>query len=836
MILDEDAIARFRSAYRATFGAAGLDDPLYEAVSVGRKQQGMEHWLPFFHDRMETLFDYLPGAPVALDHQIEEAREVRAEMIRDHYRARADAAKERPSMGASVYKPAPPELLYLDEAGWKAALAGRPVRRFSPLPQPPGPDCVDAGGRIGRSFAAERQQEGVNLFNALADHLRKLLKAKKKVIFATYSEGARDRVKTLLEDHEAPASRLISRFAEAKAGLVNLAVWPLEQGFETEGLAVVAEQDVLGDRLVRAPRRRKRGENFLTEAASLSAGDLVVHVEHGIGRFLGLETVQALGAPHDCAMLEYAGGDKLYLPVENIELLSRYGQDAGLLDKLGGGAWQARKARMKERIREMADRLIRLAAERALRKAPEFEPPQGSWDEFCARFPYTETDDQLSAIADVLDDLAAGQPMDRLICGDVGFGKTEVALRAAFAASMSGMQVAVVAPTTLLARQHAKTFEERFRGFPVHVRQLSRFTPAKEAADTRKRLTDGTVDIVIGTHSLLAQGIRFKDLGLLIIDEEQHFGVRHKERLKELRSDVHVLTMTATPIPRTLQLAMSGVRELSVIATPPVDRLAVRSYITEFDPVTVREALLRERFRGGQSFFVVPRISDLPEIEEFLREDVPEVSYVIANGQMAAGELDDRMNAFYDGRYDVLLATTIVESGLDIPRGQHADRAPGGHVRAGAALPDPGARGAVQGPRLRLFHHRAAQADDRRRGEAAEGAGEPRQPRGGVHAGLPRPGHPRCGQPDRRGAVRPYPRGGVRALPAHAGGGDPAHEVRRHGRAGDAGGLVAEHQSRRAGDDPRGICAGPRRAAGALSPAVVAGDEDRAGGLRGRAA
>lgn len=666
--LDDAAIARFRTAYREAFGAAGLDDPLYEAVSAGRKQQGMEHWAPFFHERMETIFDYLPDAPVALDHQIEEARASRWEMIADHYEARRAALADKPALGAAVYKPAPPERLYLTEAQWIEALSGRPLRRFSPLPQPPGPGCVDMGGRIGRGFAAERAQEGGNVFDALATHLRALLKAKKTVVFATYSEGARDRVKTLLEDHEAPATRLVSRFADAKAGLVNLAIWPLEQGFETADLAVVAEQDVLGDRLIRGPRRRKRNENFLSEASSLSAGDLVVHVEHGIGRFTGLETVTALGAPHECAALEYAGGDKLYLPVENIELLSRYGQETALLDRLGGGAWQARKAKMKERIRDMADRLIRIAAERTLRKAPEFEPPQGSWDEFCARFPYQETDDQLAAIEDVLGDLAAGSPMDRLICGDVGFGKTEVALRAAFVAALSGTQVAVVAPTTLLARQHAKTFAERFRGFPVNVRQLSRFTPAKEAADTRKRLADGTVDVVVGTHALLAQGIRFNDLGLLIIDEEQHFGVRHKERLKELRSDVHVLTMTATPIPRTLSLAMSGVRELSVIATPPVDRLAVRSYIAEFDPVTIREALLREHFRGGQSFVVVPRISDLDELQTFLREQVPEITFVTAHGQLAAGDLDERMNAFYDGKYDVLLATTIVESGLDIPR------------------------------------------------------------------------------------------------------------------------------------------------------------------------
>ena len=396
-------------------------------------------------------------------------------------------------------------------------------------------------------------------------------------------------------------------------------------------------------------------------------GYLVVHVDHGVGRYLGLETVTAAGAPHECLALEYAEGARLYLPVENVELLSRYGHDEGLLDRLGGGAWQARKAKLKERIRQIAERLMRIAAERALRQAPIFEAPEDIYAAFEARFPYEETDDQLQAIAEVAEDLASGRPMDRLVVGDVGFGKTEVAMRAAFIAAMSGKQVAVIAPTTLLARQHAASFRDRFRGFPLAVRQLSRFVGAKEAAETRRGIAEGTVDIAIGTHALLAKGVKFKDLGLLVIDEEQRFGVTHKERLKEMRSDVHVLTLSATPIPRTLQMSLTGVRDLSVIQTPPVDRLSIRTYVSEFDAVTIREALLREHYRGGQSFVVVPKISDLSEMEAFLRDQVPEVSHVIAHGQLAAGDLDERMNAFYDGKYDVLLSTTIIESGIDIP-------------------------------------------------------------------------------------------------------------------------------------------------------------------------
>jgi transcription-repair coupling factor (superfamily II helicase) len=321
---------------------------------------------------------------------------------------------------------------------------------------------------------------------------------------------------------------------------------------------------------------------------------------------------------------------------------------------------------MKERIREIANELIKVAVERALRPGTIAEPDTG-YAAFSDRFPYEETEDQDRAIVDVIDDLGAGKPMDRLVCGDVGFGKTEVALRAAFVAAMAGMQVAVIAPTTLLARQHYQNFCERFQGFPIQIGRLSRLVTAKEAKETKQQLKAGKVDIVIGTHAILAKGVEFKNLGLVVVDEEQRFGVTHKERLKALRADVHVLTLTATPIPRTLQMAMSGLRELSVIQTPPVDRLAVRTYVMPWDPVVAREALLREHYRGGQSFFVVPRIADLPEIEEFLREEVPEVRYVVAHGQMAPTEVEERMSAFYDRKYEVLVSTTIVESGLDIP-------------------------------------------------------------------------------------------------------------------------------------------------------------------------
>jgi transcription-repair coupling factor (superfamily II helicase) len=664
-LLGPDEVTRFRKGYVAAFGAAG-DDPLYAAVSEGARRAGMEHWLPLFYPQLETLFDYLPAdALIGIDHLATSARDERLALIADAYEARASADRK------AHYRPMPPSGLYLSNTEWDDSLAHHPVRRLSAFQREAGPGVVDMGAKVGRTFAAERQQDSVNLFEAAADHARRLQGEGKRVMFASWSEGASERLSGMLADHGLKDVQFQPYWQAAKAAdpkkLLRV-VLPLDGGFETENLAVISETDILGDRLAR-PRRRRRAANFLAEASALSPGDLVVHIDHGIGRYVGLKTLEVQEAPHDCLEIHYAADSKLYLPVENIDLLTRYGADSEdvQLDKLGGAAWQARKARAKERLREMAEGLIAIAAQRALKHVEEVIPPHGVFDEFCARFPYEETDDQLGAIADVLSDFETGKPMDRLICGDVGFGKTEVALRAAFVMAMSGRQVAVVCPTTLLARQHFKTFEERFKGWPVRIGRLSRLVPTAEANATREGLKRGEIEIVVGTHAVLSKQVGFKDLGLVVVDEEQHFGVKHKESLKALRADVHMLTLTATPIPRTLQLSLSGIREMSIIATPPVDRLAVRTYVTPFDPVSLREALLREKYRGGQAYFVTPRIADLADLAAFLRENVPEVHFVIGHGQMAPTQLEDVMSAFYDGRYDVLLSTSIVESGLDIP-------------------------------------------------------------------------------------------------------------------------------------------------------------------------
>ena len=672
-LVDEAAISRFRNGFIQLFGAA-TDDPLYAAVSEGGRRGGMEHYLPLFYEQTETVFDYLGHAPlILLDHMAEDAVQERISMVEDAYDARREAAQVR---GGSNYRPLPPGSLYLNQDNWTSQVAVHPVRQFTPFVEEPSAVVADLGARAGRSFAAERAQDSVNLFEAVTAHAKALGSKGRRVLFASWSDGSSDRLSTMLGDHGLKDVRLATSYTDALSfGVAGArgkppqrAVLPIEHGFETDSLAVISETDMLGDRLAR-PRRKRRAQNFLAEATALAPGDLVVHIDHGIGRYTGLKTLEVNGAPHDCLDLQYGGEAKLYLPVENIDLLTRYGSDAeGVqLDRLGGAAWQARKAKAKERLRDMAEGLIRLAAARELRTTERIDPPSGLFDEFCARFPYEETEDQLNAIADVLGDLSGGKPMDRLICGDVGFGKTEVALRAAFIMAMCGKQVAIVCPTTLLARQHFRTFSERLAGWPIKVRQLSRLVPAKEASETREGLANGEIEVVVGTHAVLSKQVSFRDLGLVIVDEEQHFGVKHKEKLKELRADVHMLTLTATPIPRTLQMALSGIREMSIIATPPVDRLAVRTYVTPHDPVLLREALLREKYRGGQAYVVVPRIADLADMERFLREQTPELRFVVGHGQMAPTQLEEVMSAFYDGRYDVLLATTIVESGLDIP-------------------------------------------------------------------------------------------------------------------------------------------------------------------------
>ncbi len=676
VFLTDETISHFRKAYIAAFGGGVAQDPIYASIVEGIRPQGIEHYLPLFYEATETIFDFLgPKALIAFDGLLKEARSERWDLIQDFFTSRKDHAEARdtgsgdPAKSAGLYRPLEPKALYQDAEEWDVITAPLRTRYHTPFQAPDEADKIDFGGQIARNFSPERRTEGVNVFEKVVDHLKDIRQTNRKILVACWTEGSRDRLSSVMEDHDLILPKIDNHRAMAlQDGAIGGVILPIEHGFTLGDISVLSEQDILGDRLINRGRKRK-AKNFIAEANTLTPGDLIIHLDHGLGRYLGLKTLKVQDAPHDCLELEYHGGSKLFLPVENIELLSRYGQasETAILDRLGGAAWQSRKAKAKNKLREMAAELIKIAAKRAMRRTEAIEIDQGAYNEFAARFPYAETDDQLSAIDDVTGDLTSGKPMDRLICGDVGFGKTEVALRAAFAVAMTGRQVAVIAPTTILSRQHFKTFTERFKGWPVKVRQLSRLVTQKQASATREEIAKGHCEIVIGTHALLAKSINFKELGLVIVDEEQRFGVQHKERLKALRADVHVLTLTATPIPRTLQMALSGIRDLSLIATPPVDRLAVRTFVMPFDEISIRKAILRERYRGGQTYFVTPRIADIPRLEEFMREAVPEVKYVIAHGQMSSNALEDIMTAFYDGEYDVLISTSIIESGIDIP-------------------------------------------------------------------------------------------------------------------------------------------------------------------------
>jgi transcription-repair coupling factor (superfamily II helicase) len=659
--LNESSIELFRTRYRELFGAASREDALYEAVSAGQNYQGMEHWLPLFYKQTQSLFDYAPDAVICYSHSLSGLLSERRETIGDYYEARKEALttthKKNSFASGAIYNPLPPDLGFISDLAWQKLMGSRSTIELSPFQ-------TSSRGYKPILPLAQAQTEHTPF-----DQLRE--KKGKPILIACYSAGSRERLFGLLSAHDFFCLNIDAwhDHRQVKGKTIGLLILPIENGFESETFMLFSESDVLGERITRAAKKKKNADVFMAEAANFNVGELVVHKEHGIGRFEGLIAVSVQGATHDCLKIMYDGGDRLFLPVENIDIITRYGMEdeAASLDKLGGASWQSRKAKLKERITLAAEALLKLAAERQVRQGAVIETETGSYDEFCARFPYAETEDQERAIQHVLTDLTIGKPMDRLICGDVGFGKTEVALRAAFASVSGKWQVAVIVPTTLLARQHYRNFKTRFEGFPVNVRQLSRMVPLREQQQTREGLKDGSVDIVVGTHALLAKNIEFKRLGLVIVDEEQHFGVAQKEKLKSLKSDVHVLTLSATPIPRTLQMALTGVRDLSLITTPPIDRLAVRSFVLPYDPVVLREALLREKHRGGISYLVCPRIKDMAEIKAQVSELVPELKLAVAHGQMAASELDDIMNDVYDGKVDALLSTAIIESGIDIP-------------------------------------------------------------------------------------------------------------------------------------------------------------------------
>jgi len=664
LCLTPQTTERFRTNYRSLFADKIRGDLLYQDISEGRYHPGTEHWLPLFYDTLDHLTTYLKEPFIAFTHGIQETFSHRFEQIQDHYGARLEGMNKEadPSLR---YNPLQPSALYLCRQDIENLEKSYPTLYTSAFKT--GQKAV-----VSLSLLPTLTGDSVPKVDLLKQFLQTKLKENRVVHVACQSEGSRHQFISRLQDLDFLKLTAVQSWEDGQnqaRKIVRFHVFALQQGFETDDFTLLTEREIFGEIQRKIPKKARRSDLFIAEASALEPGDYVVHEEHGIGQFDGLHTLSISNIPHDCVTLLYHGGDKLFLPVENIELISRYGGESSnaILDRLGAVAWQARRAKVKKRLEEIADHLIEVAALRQIKTAPRFQADSGLYAEFTHRFLFTETNDQLRAIEDDLGDLASGKPMDRLICGDVGFGKTEVALRAAFVVAATGKQVAIVAPTTLLARQHYQNFLKRFDNFNLSVGQLSRLVTGKQATRVKEDLKNGRLNIVIGTHALLAKSIAFKDLGLVIVDEEQHFGVKQKERLKDLQQDIHVLTLTATPIPRTLQMALTGVRDMSIIATPPVDRLTVRTFITPFDPMVVEEALHRELNRGGQVFYVCPRIKDLEDVLKNLVKIEASLKIAVAHGQMPAKELEQVMDDFAAHKYDILLSTNIIESGIDLP-------------------------------------------------------------------------------------------------------------------------------------------------------------------------
>ncbi|OGP24556.1 MAG: transcription-repair coupling factor [Deltaproteobacteria bacterium GWB2_55_19] len=639
-------------------------EPISDKLREGSNLGGLYTLLPLLYPRLETVFDYLKDETLVA---LVEPDLVSSEIER--FERDLKNAEERLKAGRQFF--VPPHDLYLAPEEARASFGNRALLEI---------ESIRGAGTV---FPVEsnldlRQEMGLKkgtdeLLKPLADRIGAWLMERKSVYISAHNKAQAERTRDLLSGYD--LSPVVIKGADILAredGGLCIAIGAICTGFRLplDSIAVISEEEVFGERARRRAPPSRKLDAFLTELQDLSVGDFIVHAQHGIGLYRGLKRLAIDNIESDFLLLEYRGGDKLYLPVGRLDLVSKYHGVEGKspdLDKLGGPGWEKAKRKVKASVERLAGELLKLYAERQVADGFAFSPPERLFQEFEASFEFDETPDQARAIEETLKDMEEPRPMDRLICGDVGYGKTEVAIRAAFKAVLDKKQVAVLVPTTVLAQQHFRTFSRRLAPYPVTVDVLSRFRSKKEQKEVVEGMKNGTVDILIGTHRLLQKDIEFKDLGLIVIDEEHRFGVAHKERLKSIRKKVDCMTLTATPIPRTLHMSLASIRELSIINTPPEDRLAIRTNVVRFDEEAIREAIERELNRGGQVFFVHNRIQSIGKIEEFLRKAVPEAKVAVAHGQMKEGELEKKMLGFINREYDILLSTAIIESGLDIP-------------------------------------------------------------------------------------------------------------------------------------------------------------------------
>ncbi len=659
--LDAEAIAAFRHSYRERFEGQPGKSRVYRDVSDGIAHGGIEYYLPLFFDTTASFADYLPGNTVVLSpDSMDSVLEQFWGETRERF-AMCSLDKERPVLTA--------EETFISPEKISSRMNAFSRIRYST--QSLGGNAIDYATQLPPAMKIEARYE-----DAAAALVQFLQSFDGRVLFSTDSPGRREQLHDLLAGRGLDLARVDGwrQFREDNHRIA-ITIAPIDNGvlLPDAKMAIVSEQQLFGERTKTRRRKRRNDrdpETIIRQLNDLQEGSPIVHAEYGVGRYLGLITLEAGGIKAEFLHLQYADGDKLYVPVHALELISRYtgaSPENAPLHRLGSDQWEKARKRAIKKIRDVAAELLDIYARRAARVGHRFHWPENEYRQFESGFPFELTDDQAHTIDDVLEDLASNQPMDRVVCGDVGFGKTEVALRATFAAVHGGKQVAVLVPTTLLAQQHGQTFKDRFADWPVRVEVLSRFQSAKEVKEIVAGLQSGNVDVVIGTHRLLAHTKDFNDVGLVIIDEEHRFGVRHKEAIKSLRSEIDVLTLTATPIPRTLNMAFGGIREMSLITTPPSERLAVKTFVLEWNDVVIREACLREIKRGGQVFFIHNRVEDIGRIEQQLQKLVPEANIQIGHGQMRERDLEQVMLDFYHRRFNVLLCTTIVESGIDVP-------------------------------------------------------------------------------------------------------------------------------------------------------------------------
>nr|WP_224742712.1 transcription-repair coupling factor [Stutzerimonas kunmingensis] len=659
--LKKEAVTGFRARFRERFDVDFRRCPIYQDLSTGITPAGIEYYLPLFYEETATLFDYLPeDSQVFSLPGIEQAAEQFWSDVRNRYEERR-VDPERPLL--------PPAELFMPVEDCFARLKLWPRVVASQQDVEPG---------IGRErFTAQALPElaiEAKASEPLGKLRRFLDEYAGRVLFTAESAGRREVLLELLARLKLRPQE-VEGWEEFLASQERLAITiaPLDEGLQLDDVALVAESPLFGQRVMQRRRREKSrdgGENVIKNLTELREGSPVVHIDHGVGRYQGLVTLEIEGQAQEFLLLQYAEDAKLYVPVASLHLIARYtGSDDALapLHRLGSETWQKAKRKAAEQVRDVAAELLDIYARRAAREGYAFKDPQVDYETFAAGFPFEETPDQQAAIDAVREDLLSAKPMDRLVCGDVGFGKTEVAMRAAFIAVHGGRQVGVLVPTTLLAQQHYNSFRDRFADWPVRVEVMSRFKSAKEVQNAIAELAEGKIDILIGTHKLLQDDVKFSNLGLVIIDEEHRFGVRQKEQLKALRSEVDILTLTATPIPRTLNMSIAGMRDLSIIATPPARRLSVRTFVMEQQNTVIKEALLRELLRGGQVYYLHNDVKTIEKCAADLQALVPEARVAIGHGQMRERDLEQVMSDFYHKRFNVLVASTIIETGIDVP-------------------------------------------------------------------------------------------------------------------------------------------------------------------------